>query len=172
MALDPTRFDELLKLAKHSAVHLEMRDGYMRSDPAFIQWQAGEVLDPAALWPQWYELVGEAVSRGVVVRRARIVSEPLSDYVQFEHAITEGLNLAAGEDVRWLSRRQATDLALPGNDFWLFDGKLVLVNHFDGDGEPTAPELVDDPAVTELCATAFAAVWERGVPHATYTPAR
>ncbi|MFJ6384967.1 DUF6879 family protein [Kitasatospora sp. NPDC092039] len=172
MALDPTRFDELLRLASRSAVHLEMRDGYMRSDPAFIQWQAGEVIDPAALWPQWYELLGEAVARSVAIRRARIVSEPLSDYVAFEHTITEALNIAAGEDVRWLPRRQATDLALPGNDFWLFDNQLVLVNHFNGDGEATEPELLDDPAVAKLCATAFEAVWERGVPHAAYAPAR
>lgn len=33
-----------------------------------------------------------------------------------------GHNVKAGEEVRWLPRRQASDLALPGNDFWLFDG--------------------------------------------------
>ncbi|MFD3516129.1 DUF6879 family protein [Streptomyces sp. NPDC058657] len=41
------------------------------------------------------------------------------------------------------------------------------------DTDPASPywaarEDTDDPAVAELCATAFAAVWARGVPHDTY----
>lgn len=35
MASEAT-FDELFRNAQHSAVHLEMRDGYMLDDPAFI----------------------------------------------------------------------------------------------------------------------------------------
>ncbi|WP_280723139.1 DUF6879 family protein [Kitasatospora sp. MAA4] len=147
-----------------------MRDGYMRSDPAFVDWAAGRHIDPDVRFPEWPGLLAEAISRGVVFRRARIVSEPISDYVRFEHEITSGLNIAAGEDVRWLSRRRATDLALPGNDFWLFDDRLLLVNHFDGSGEPTAPELTDDKAVVQLCSTAFEAVWGRAVPHEEYRP--
>jgi hypothetical protein len=164
-------FDELFRACKRSAIHLEMRDGYMRTDPAFIDWQAGSPLDPAARWPAWFELIGAAVGRGVSVRRARIVSEPVSDYVRFEYDVTDGLNIAAGEDVRWLARREATDLALPGNDFWLFDDGPLLVNHFTGDGESADHQLVDDPATIQLCATAFEAAWERAVPHAGYRPA-
>lgn len=29
----------------------------------------------------------------------------------------------AGEDVRWLPDRRTSDIALPGDDFWLFDGR-------------------------------------------------
>jgi hypothetical protein len=167
MVAEPT-FDELLRQCQRSAVHLEMRDGYMRSDPAFTDWLAGSTLDPAKQWPSWFDLVGGATSRGVQVRRARIVSEPASDYVHFEYDLTRGLNEAAGEAVRWLSRRSATDLALPGNDFWLFDGSRVLVNHFSGDGESAGQELTDDPAITKLCMNSFEAVWERAIPHADY----
>jgi hypothetical protein len=46
-------------------------------------------------------LVQEVVARGVVMRRAGIVSEPVTDHIRYEHAITP-LNLRAGEDVRWL----------------------------------------------------------------------
>jgi hypothetical protein len=70
-------------------------------------------------------LVRHHVARGVKFRRARIVSEPVTDYIRFEHAITAGVNLAGGEQVRWLPRRRASDLCLPGNDFWPFDGRLV-----------------------------------------------
>ncbi|WP_348532870.1 DUF6879 family protein [Kitasatospora sp. MAP5-34] len=79
--------------------------------------------------------------------------------------------MAAGEDVRWLPRRCATDLVLPGNDFWVFDDRLLLVNHFDGDGEPTEPELTEDQNTVKFCAAAFEAVWDRAVPHSEYQPA-
>ena len=44
----------------------------------------------------------------------------------------------------------------PGNDFWVFDDRLVRFHHFAGDNE-----LSDDPAVVRLCASAFEAVWGR-----------
>ncbi|MFI9271607.1 DUF6879 family protein [Kitasatospora sp. NPDC052896] len=170
MASEKT-FEELFRAAEYHALHLEMRDGYMRSDPSFIAWQAGSILpdDPESCW--WANLVQEAVHRGVEVKRARIVSEPISDYVRFEYEITEEHNIAAGEQVRWLRRRNATALALPGNDFWLFDEATVLINHFDGDGEWTDSETVTDPVVIKLCQDAFAAVWECAVPHSDYRPA-
>jgi biotin operon repressor len=52
------------------------------------------------------------------------VSEPVIDYIRFEHAITATVNIAAGEQVRWLPQRQCSDLCLPVNDFWVLDDKL------------------------------------------------
>jgi hypothetical protein len=101
------------------------------------------------------------------MRRARIVSEPVTEYIRFEHAGTVN-NIAAGENVRWLPRRRASDIALPGNDFWVFDDRLVEWNHFTGDGGLVGHELTDDPAVVKLCASAFESVWERAVPHVEY----
>lgn len=108
------------------------------ADPAFIDWTAGETLDPDERWADWHALVTEVASRGVEARRARVVSTPVSEYNRFEYEAAKG---AAGEDVRWLSRRDATDIALPGNDFWLFDSSLVLGHHFDGEGENLESEL-------------------------------
>jgi len=149
-----------------------MRDCYLRSDPWFVEWKAGHRYDPAdreSWWQPFNQLIAEAVARGATVRRARIVSEPISEYIRFEYDVTF-TNVIAGELVRWLPRRRATDLALPGNDFWLFDGDVLLVNHFTGEGEPAGHEIVNDPAVTKLCATAFEAVWERAIPHQDYRP--
>ena len=114
--------------------------------------------------------VREAVGRGVVMRRARIVSEPVTDYIRWEHAATS-LNVDAGELVRWLPRRRAVDIALPGADFWLFDDRLVQFNIFTGDGDWADPpkEFSEDPAVVKLCSDAFEAVWERAVDHEKYT---
>ena len=165
--------EDLLRSSERSAVHLEMRDGYMRSDPAFIEWQAGKRYDPAdrdTWWRPWLQLIADLTARGVEVRRARIMSEPVSEYIRFEYDITF-TNVAAGEQVRWLPRRRATDLALPGNDFWLFDERLVLVNHFTGEGESAFREATGDPDIVKLCASAFEAVLERAIPHEDYRPA-
>jgi hypothetical protein len=172
MASTPSAFTELLDSAEHSAVHLEMRDAYGVSSEEgdFARWQAtGELdLDPASdYWSWWVELIRRTVARGVVVRRARIVSEPVSAYIRYEHAGTV-VNIGAGELVRWLPRRRASDIALPGNDFWLFDGRLVNWNHFTGDGASAGGEVTDDPAAAKLCASAFEAVWSRAVPHDAY----
>jgi hypothetical protein len=169
-----TAVREQLTKAKHSAVHLEMRDSYMLDDPAFLSWQQGHRDDPvdrASWWRPWLDVVAETTGRGVTMRRARIVSEPISDYIRYEYdgAFT---NMAAGEDVRWLPRRRTSDLALPGVDFWVFDDTTVIFNHFTGDGQWAEPgmELCADPVVTKLCATAFEAVWERAIPHSEYKP--
>jgi hypothetical protein len=169
-AAEPT-FEELLASCEQSAVHLEMRDGYSTTDPAFLAWQTNRAIDPLYWYGSWLPLVGGAVARGVVVRRARVVSEPISDYVRFEHDITTALNLAAGEDVRWLPRHSATTLCLPGNDFWLFDDQAVMVNHFSGSGESSGHEVRHDRELVYLCATSFAAVWDLAVPHKEYHPA-
>lgn len=166
---------DLLRNCERSAAHLEMRDGYMRSDPMFVAWQAGHRDDPAdraSWWRPWLDVVADACARGVRVRRARIVSEPLSEYMRFERGITF-TNVAAGEDIRWLARRRASNLALPGNDCWVFDDRLVLWNHFTGEGDasPEGRELTDDPEAVKLCSAAFEAVWELAVPHERYQPA-
>ncbi|MFE4395573.1 MULTISPECIES: DUF6879 family protein [Streptomycetaceae] len=159
--------EDLLRSCTRSALHLEMRDGYMRDDPLFLRWLSGHRDDPAdrsSWWSPWLQLIEETTGRGVDVRRARIVSEPASEYIRFEHEITFR-NLASGEQVRWLPRRQTTDLALPGNDFWLIDGQYLLVHHFSGEGDFVDDEVSTEPDTVALCTSAFEAVWRRGVPH-------
>ncbi|MFC8535199.1 DUF6879 family protein [Streptomyces sp. NPDC057249] len=173
MSQSLTDFSDLIRSVQESAVHLEMRDGYGVDNEieGFAAWQEGHRLDPddrSSWWRPWLDLVQEVTAKGVVIRRARIVSEPVSDYIAFEHSGTF-TNVAAGEQIRWLPRRSASDLALPGNDFWLFDGRLVQFNVFDGVGRWVHTDQTEDAAVAKLCASAFEAVWERGIPHEKYT---
>ncbi|MER7703837.1 DUF6879 family protein [Kitasatospora sp. NPDC097605] len=165
-------FSALLKGARRTAVHLEMRDAYGVADEAaeFEEFKrVGSVdLDPDSEgWAGWVPLVREAVGRGVVLRRARIVSEPVTDYIRWEHALTP-VNLAAGEHVRWLPRRLASDIPLPGNDLWLIDDRLALFHWFTGDGDWAGHEYTEDPAVVKMVSDAFEAVWARGIPHDRY----
>lgn len=173
MSQSLTDFSDLIRSVRESAVHLEMRDGYGVDNEieGFAAWQEGHRLDPddrGSWWRPWLDLVQEVTAKGVVIQRARIVSEPVSDYIAFEHSGTF-TNVAAGEQIRWLPRRSASDLALPGNDFWLFDGRLVQFNVFDGVGRWVHTDQTEDAAVAKMCASAFEAVWERGIPHEKYT---
>ncbi|MEV5680693.1 DUF6879 family protein [Streptomyces sp. NPDC052179] len=168
----PTTFRDLLAGCEQSAVHLEMRDAYAvdYEKGPFAEWRSGYRHDPAdrgSWWRPWLDIVADTVGRGVVMRRARIVSEPVSEYIRYEHSGTF-TNIAAGEQVRWLPRRETSGIALPGNDFWLFDDQLVQWNHFAGDGSSQGPEINRDPAAVKLCSEAFERVWDRAVPHDQY----
>lgn len=161
---------ELLRSVQRDAMHLELRDVYTPDDPDWLAWQAGDRRDLLAKedsrW--WFDLIVDIVGRGARVRRARVVSEPVTDYIRFEHAVTAGFNVKAGELVRWLPRHQSAGLTVPPSDFWVFDERVVVWNHFAGDGTSRYHELSEDEAVAKLCAASFEAVWERAVPHEEY----
>jgi hypothetical protein len=171
-------FDDLFSRAlaetRRTAYHLEQRDAYALADihrASFDSFTVSGVVDMEFM-TDWSATVRGAGARGVEFRRLRIVSEPLSDYIRWEHAVTVS-NIEAGESVRWLSRRTCPDVAVVPFDFWVFDGTTVLVNHFAGDGswpEPSA-ELRADAALVKLVSESFEAAWSRGVPHDRYIPA-
>lgn len=160
--------DDLLRACTVSAVHLEMRDDYTPGDSWFRAWRHGDREEfERQLARPWLQAIREITGRGVAVRRLRVVSEPVTDYIRFEHATTDS-NIDAGEEVRWLPRRQAADLLLPGCDCWVFDGRRVLFNFFDGPGEWAGAAVCDDAGVAARHAAAFTEAWARGVPHADY----
>ena len=78
--------------------------------------------------------------------------------------------VVAGEGIRWLPRRAASSLAVPGNDFYLFDGRLIVFLLYSGDGTATERLVSSDPAEIALCRTAFESAWEQAIPHAGYRP--
>lgn len=93
-------FAELLEQTRTSAVHLEMRDSYGVAGEAdtFAAFLRGDWNEEAqrAERSNWLNMVSAATARGVVIRRARIVSEPVSDYIRYEHAGTQ-MNIDAGD---------------------------------------------------------------------------
>ncbi|MFI2209844.1 DUF6879 family protein [Streptomyces sp. NPDC020141] len=162
-------FEDLLDSARRHALHLELRVYAVREEREVyeaFQRDGSVPADDSRFWDGWLPLVERTVARGVKVLRARIVSEPVTDYIRFEHAITDA-NLRAGEEVRRLGRRRASALALPGNDFWLIDDHLVRFNVFSGDGQALEPDHTD-PSAVKLCAEAFRTVWNLATDHADY----
>ncbi|MEV7285246.1 DUF6879 family protein [Streptomyces sp. NPDC093252] len=165
-------FEALLSSATSSAVHLEMRDTYAvaEEEEELRLWRSGRwsLDDGRRALAEWMSLVAATVARGVSVRRARIVSEPVTDYIRYEHALTP-LNLEAGEEVRWLPRRRADGIWLPHTDFWLIDDRVVRFNHFSGDGTAVEPEVSEERQAVATCFFAFTQTWERAVPHEKYS---
>ena len=113
-----------------------MRDVYATNieKDRFQTWLRGDPLDSEAeakWWRPWFELMKRINEAGKTLRRLHVVSEPVTDYIRFE-----GLGAAqlvrAGEDVRWLPRRNASKLLLPGNEFWMFDRETVAFTRFPG----------------------------------------
>jgi hypothetical protein len=163
-------FDRLLSSFGRETIHLETRDAYGTAVelPHMAKWAAGEPDDLAWLQP-WCATLRGHIRAGRQVRRARIVSEPLSDYQRWSYNIASSM-VEAGEDIRWVPRRLVSSIAVPGNDFYVFDDRLVVFLHYAGNGLAVDKVASTDPADVELCRTSFEAVWQLAVPHRDYQP--
>ena len=163
-------FDDLLTSFDGELIHLEMRDAYGTSVelPHMAKWAAGEPDDLE--WLQgWCATLREAVKAGKSVRRARIVSEPLSDYQRWSYSIAQPM-VDAGEDIRWVPRGLVSSIAVPGNDFYLIDDRLVVFLTYTGNGLDAGKFISASPADVELCRSSFEAVWQLAIRHSEYRP--
>ncbi len=104
---------------------------------------------------------------GKAYRRARIVSEPISDYQKWvlkdSHLFVE-----AGEEIRWVPRNRVSTVALPGNDFWLFDDQVVVFLIFAASGLVVGRQKTTDRTAIALWRAAFDAVWKLSIPDSEY----
>lgn len=164
-----TTFEELLSACGRTALKLELRDVYMTDDPGYLAWLSGDIDAAVGSYANWTRTARSAVTRGVSMRRVRVISMPVTPCISFEHAITDQVNIAAGEVVRWLPRRLASTLFLPGNDVWVFDDRVVQFYYFAGDGSYLGDEVSDMPSVVRQCGAAFLSAWERGIDHYEFT---
>lgn len=167
--ITPEEFDDLLTSGfDREAVHLETRDAYGTAVelPYMAKWAAGEPDDLE--WLQgWCGTLRGHVSAGRSVRRARVVSEPLSDYQRWSLGIAWPM-VEAGEDIRWVPRRLVSSVAFPGNDFYLFDDRLAVFLLYAGSGLSAGMLSSTSPADLRLCRSSFEAAWELSVPHREY----
>jgi hypothetical protein len=163
-------FDAHFTSFRREAIHLEMRDSYGTAVeiPHLRKWEAGEPDDTDWLQP-WFDLVRAGKRAGKVFRRACVVSEPISDYQKWAFKDTH-LFVEAGEDIRWVPRKRVSTVALPGNDFWLFDDEVVIFIIFAGSGLVMDHYSTTDRAAIELCRTSFEEVWKLSIPHSEYRP--
>ncbi|MFH8657417.1 DUF6879 family protein [Streptomyces afghaniensis] len=158
----------LFREFRHTAWRLETRRGYAtdRLSPKWQRFLAGEDIshDPDNAWRA---NVREQTAQGKRFGRVRLVDEPLTQGQQYLLA-TAPANVAAGEDIRNLTRADAERLGLPDYDFWLFDSKILARFAFDEDDTTLGVYVTEDPAeVLAACQTREAA-WHHAVPAAEF----
>ncbi|GGK65543.1 DUF6879 family protein [Streptomyces flaveus] len=154
----------LFREFRHTAWRLETRRGYAsdRNSPKWQRWQAGEDIatEPANAWR---ENVAEQTAAGKRFERVRIADEPPTQGQEFLLASAPG-NLAAGEDIRNLTRTEAERLRLPDYDFWLFDSKTLVRFAFDDEDTTLGVYVTQDPAEVLAACQARDAAWHHAAP--------
>lgn len=158
----------------HTAFRLEIRDRYNMPDERedfelFLAGRPKPLEVEAEERRDWLDMVRDAVAAGKRFERVRVVTEPHSDYIRFEMAGT-GLNVDAGEDIRYLPRHLAAGRDLPDHDFWLFDSLRVAYLHFDAGDRLLGAEIITDPEVVARHCHWRDVAWHGAVPHDEYAP--
>ncbi|MFC4500458.1 MULTISPECIES: DUF6879 family protein [Streptomyces] len=148
---------------KHTAWRLETRRGYAsdRSSPKWGRFLAGEDISRDSD-NTWRENVRAQTALGKRFERVRLVDEPLTQGQEFLLASAPG-NVAAGEDIRNLTRSRAEGLRLPEYDFWLFDSRVVARFIFDDDDTTLGVYVTEDAAEVLAACQARDAAWHHAV---------
>jgi hypothetical protein len=164
-------FDEIAPLFsdfEHTAWRLETRRGYAsdREDPSWDRWKAGDDI-AAERFDEWQHNIQRQVAAGKRFERVRLVDEPITEGQAF--LLASGLgNVAAGEDIRNLTRAAAERLRLPREDFWLFDSRTLVRFVFDKDDTTLGVIVSEDPAEVATACQVRDAAWHHAVPTTEY----
>lgn len=156
----------LFREFRHTAWRLETRHGYAsdRKSPNWTRFQEGASFGFNPESP-WHANVRSQTERGKRFERVRLVDEPMTEGQQFLLATGLG-NVAAGEDIRNLTRARAQELRLPDFDFWLFDSKTVARFAFDENDTTLGVYVTEDPVEVLAACQARDAAWHHAVPTA------
>ncbi|WP_162958342.1 DUF6879 family protein [Nocardia yunnanensis] len=167
--LDIEEFNDRLRNCKHRAFHLETQDEYAVDNEAddLAEFLKSGSFDES--WSDWEHLIKEITDKGVIVQRARVVTEPHTDYTRFLHATTR-INIDSGEDVRWLNRNRIDPGQLTTDDWWTLDDEAVAFTAFKTDGNLGGLAVTTDPVIVRYCNSVRETVWSLATPHAEYSP--
>ncbi|MFN2495882.1 MAG: DUF6879 family protein [Pseudonocardiaceae bacterium] len=163
-ALTEEQWDALFDTYRYTARRLEPRDRYnTESAERRRQFLSGELTDYSFM-DNWTGKIRAGRVQGKRMMRVRVVTEPLSDDARYLLDVAR-LNVAAGDEIRYLPRLRAQELelGLPDEDYWIFDATTVVIIHFDDDDRPVGHELIDDPAQIVQRLGWFDAAWHYSV---------
>ncbi|MEN2423438.1 DUF6879 family protein [Streptomyces rimosus] len=153
---------------EHSAWRLETRRGYAsdRGTPKWDRWRRGEDIS-AEPDNEWRINVREQTARGKRIERVRLVDSPPTEGQRF--LLESGLgNVAAGEDIRNLTRAEAGRIGLPDRDFWLFDARTLVRFVFDEQDTTLGVTVSEDPAEVVAACQVRDAAWHHATPTAEF----
>lgn len=157
-------FDGMFATLAHSAWRLETRRRYASDEQTdtYRQFVAHGAVDWDLTDP-WCAERREQSALGKRFERVRVLDEPAT--IGQEYLLDNARrNNAVGEDVRTLPRARAEELRLPQEDFWIFDGRVVALLHFDEDDHMTGVELLTNPVDVLRYSQAREAAWHYAKP--------
>jgi hypothetical protein len=130
---------------QRTAFRLELQQTYTMADEQADQsrFLAGEPI-PVGYNADWHEYVAGIKSSGRTMQRVKLVRRPFTDYTRYLMAWGVPGNVAAGEDYRIIDVGPDEIVALPEQDFWLFDDTTVITLNFNTDGTLRSIEQVED----------------------------
>ncbi|GAA4988271.1 DUF6879 family protein [Pseudonocardia alni] len=149
--MTPEDLDELYRTYEHSAFRLECRDVYAipGEDPDFDAFLADKPFPARTVDnDDWLANVHAQVGRAKYFGRVRLLGHPVTDYTRFQLLCYPRENIRAGEEVRILDRHWLStgDDAWTRQDFWMFDERIVVLQHFDDEGHFLGVSQASDPA--------------------------
>lgn len=152
---------------EHTAFRFEIRERYNEPEEAeqVRRFLAGA---PDYAWnEEWAAMMRKRTSQGQRMERVRVVDEPHSDYTRFGLDLAR-INVAAGEDIRYLPRAMAENLDLPGHDFWLIDSSSVGILRFGNDHVLLGAEILTDPEAVVRHSYWRNVAWHNAIPFMEY----
>jgi hypothetical protein len=142
-------FADLLRTFERTAFRLEAQDAYPddyeQEDLRLFLAGTPRRPDELGWFRPWAEQVRRQTRQGKHIGRVRVQSEPPTGYQRWERWVG-AWNIAAGEDIRYMTRSEAARIGLPlDHDWWLLDGRRLIVMTFAGNVR--TQELITDPLI-------------------------
>ncbi|WP_280261259.1 DUF6879 family protein [Nocardia wallacei] len=165
--------NKLLAMAQRRAFHLEVEDEHTVSNEnePMRRWRAGlPPLDPDNYppdWKRWEDLADVTTARGVALQRVRVITEPMTEYIRFLHAVTDR-NQAHGEDIRWMPRHGVDASEITADEWWLLDEAALAWTLFDEQGDFAGFAVTRDSVEVARAVEIRDALWAKAVPHDEY----
>jgi hypothetical protein len=146
------QFAELLHSTRREAFRLELQPEYREPAEADLvaRWLAGDRSDPTdhPAARSWFAGVKTLTEHGGRMLRVRVHDVPPTNYQRWERWLGRW-NVAAGEEIRYLTRPDAQRVGLlpaAGDaDWWLIDDRTLILMRFS-DGTRVTTEKTTDLA--------------------------
>lgn len=146
--LSESDLDPFFDAIRHEAFRLEALPAYaLAVESAGLRaYLAGEPFQKSEAGQAFNDYVRGQVEAGVAWRRVRVVRSPLTDYERWECEWGYTVSEQHGHHTFVLDLAETADPPeLPGYDWWMFDGRVVLRFHYDHQGGFLGADPIDEP---------------------------
>lgn len=122
-----------------SAFRLELLSVFNvpQEEEALRHFRGGQLTPPRDYNQKWRDIISAAKIGGKEISRVRVIDGPLTDYLRFEISWPYPVNISAGEDIRFIIRKNlgpfATQVPIL-KDYWLFDDSTCFLMDYDYQG--------------------------------------